>query len=169
MLRPKPSLRRYSFEFSCVLYPTQYEVKVNDDGARTLDVVHGFISGAHFHVEIDLTVADVERWLINPPQYDKAIEAMDDLVARRFEGCPILTSPIADPTQDGEDEPHVIAIEALTRGRAYFLRSLDAGAFAKKFFDMARSREFNVAAEEVRVRQAGEEYTAIERETDDEA
>lgn len=168
-MRPKPRLRTYKFEFSCVLYPSEYNVKTDDNGKRSLDVVHGFVEGAHYHVEVDYTVADVERYIVNPPQFDKACEAMDDLIDRRFDGCPILTSPIADPTADDEDEPHVQAIEALTRGRAYFLRDLDADTFAKKFFDVARSHEFNVAAEEVRVRRAGEEFTAVYRETDDEA
>jgi hypothetical protein len=157
VLGTKATLRRYAFEFSCLLRESK---PATSPGGK---LVHGFLEGAHFYVEIDFTVRSYEEIGANPPSFSKAVEKIEDLIDRRFEGCPILSTPL------GEIDPSIPEIEALTQGRVYLMRRLDSDAFAAKFFAMAGSHAANVAVEEVRVRRAGDDYTAIHRETDDEA
>ncbi len=153
---PKAQLRCYKFEFSCLLR-TSTHVRQSDG---ELALIAGFVEPAHFCVEIDFAaVKEHTGW---PLDFEKAIERIDDLIERRFEGCPILATPL------GIDDPDVAAIEALTRGRAYFLRDVSSDAFAHKFKEIGGLPDGGVMVEEVRVRRAGDDYTAIFRETDDE-
>lgn len=155
MIGTKPTLRRYSFEFSCLLH----ETTASDPPVR------GFLEGAHFFVEVDFTKRGLlpGEEFVERPDYAKAVERLEDLIERRFEGCPIIATPL------GIDDPFIEQIETLTEGRAYLLRSPSSGEFAKKFLAIAGLPEANVGVEEVRVRRAGDDYTAIARETDDEA
>lgn len=157
MIGNKPHLRRYSFEFSCLLHETTSNARGES--------VRGFLEGAHFFVEIDFTqrANDLGEEFVAPPDYSKAVERIEDLIERRFEGCPIFATPL------GIGDEFIEKVEALTAGRAYLLRDLSSDTFAHKFFDMGALHEANVSVEEVRVRRAGDDYTAICRETDDEA